>query len=143
MKRLLFCAIACAIAAVSTSCATSRPAQSPAALERWNVNHPQAASDLCRWVSNHPNAAPAFFEWDSNHPQKSQELVLWTLAHQNQGIDAFVAAHPGWNKFDWMSETHKPAANTFLGWIRLHPRAAQDLMGHPGGLRWAAHHSGC
>ena len=112
-------------------------------LSQWNAKHPEAARELCTWVSNHPEAANRFFEWESSHPERSREFVDWTIGHPAEGINAFVATHPGWSEWDWISETHHPAANAFMAWVRRHPRPAEDFVRHPAGERWAAQHLGC
>ncbi len=109
----------------------------------WNARHPEAARELCGWVQQHPDASAHFFEWDANHPERAREFVYWTVEHPAEGINVFVAAHPGWSEWDWISETHHPAANAFMAWVRRRPNAARDLVNHPAGERWAAHHFGC
>jgi hypothetical protein len=52
----------------------------------------------------------------------------------------FVVGHRNWEYFDKISESHRPAAEAFLAWARRHPEAAEDLVGHPGGLAWAGDH---
>jgi len=112
-------------------------------LERWNERHAAAAHELCGWVAAYPDASTHFFEWDAAHPERAREFVTWTIEHPAEGINAFVALHPGWTEWNWISETHHPAANAFMAWARKHPRAAEDLVHHPAGLRWAGHHFGC
>lgn len=112
-------------------------------MERWNQQHPEAAVELCTWVRNHPDASTHFFEWDSAHPERAREFVTWTINHPGEGINVFVALHGAWSEWNWISETHHPAANAFMLWARKHPRAAEDLVNHPAGLRWAGHHFGC
>jgi hypothetical protein len=119
------------------------PAPSAASIEQWNVNHPEAARDLCAWVRTHPDAAHQFFEWDAHHPDRSHEFVTWAITHPGENIDWFVQQHPGWQTFDVMTETHRPAANSFIVWCRRHPRAAEALMDHPRGLEWAGNHLAC
>jgi hypothetical protein len=111
-----------------------------AAIERWADNHPEAASDLGNWVKNHPQAARKFFEWDSTHPDRSKLFVIWAITHPVEEIDVFVEQHHGWQYFDEIMERHRPAAQTFIAWCRKHPRAAEALMNHPGGLQWAGNH---
>lgn len=113
-------------------------------MESWNARHPEAARELCTWVGAHPDASKHFFEWDATHPERARELVTWTIAHPPaEGINVFVGEHPAWTEWDWISEAHHPAANAFMAWCRRHPRAAEDLVNHPAGLRWAGHHFGC
>jgi hypothetical protein len=113
-------------------------------MENWNSRHPEAARELCNWVGTHPEAANHFFEWDASHPERAREFVTWTIAHPPaEGINVFVVEHRAWSEWDWISEQHHPAANAFMGWCRRHPRAAEDLVNHPAGLRWAGHHFGC
>jgi hypothetical protein len=112
----------------------------PPGIERWNVNHPEAATELGQWVKNHPEAAERFFEWDGRHPERSREFVTWTIGHPGENIDIFVKTHPGWPLFDVIMERHRPAADAFMAWSRRHPRAAETLMMHPRGLEWAGHH---
>ena len=111
-----------------------------ASIEQWSGNHPQASEELGGWVKAHPDAAARFFDWDAQHPERAHEFVTWTLYHPALGIDAFVALHPGWPQFDQIAQHHRPAANAFMAWCRRHPRAAEALMNHPGGLYWAGHH---
>jgi len=112
-------------------------------MANWNARHPDAARDLCVWVQNHPAASQHFFQWDSDHPERAREFVIWTAEHPGEGINAFVATHGAWSEWDWISETHHPAANAFMAWVRKHPNAARDLVNHPAGERWASHHFGC
>jgi hypothetical protein len=105
-------------------------------LEQWAQVHPQAARELGDWARTHPPAAQLFFQWDGQHPDRSQIFVLWTIEHPMQGIDAFVATHPGWPFFDQIMQTHRPAAELFMAWCRRHPPAAQALMSHPRALEW-------
>lgn len=91
-------------------------------------------------MRNHPQAAHDFFEWDGTHPERSREFVTWTIANPGTGIGAFVRLHPGWPLFDAIARNHRNAANTFMLWCRRHPRAAEALMLHPAGLRWAGEH---
>lgn len=116
---------------------------SPAGIEKWNANHPEAARELCAWAGNHPDAARRLFDWDAHHPDRAHDFVSWAITHPNEGIDAFVSSHPRWTDFDFISETHRPAANAFIAWCRRHPRAAEALMNHPGSLEWAARNGGC
>jgi hypothetical protein len=115
-------------------------AAEPAGLEHWNEKHKEAAVELGDWVKNHPEAAARFFEWDGNHPEKSKAFVTWAIERPRQDIDVFVRGHPGWPVFDVIMEKYRPAAETFLSWVRRHPRAAESLMAHPRGLEWAGHH---
>lgn len=139
MKRVL----AISISALLLSGCAAHTASSAGGLEQWNANHPEAARDLCVWAHNHPDAARRFFTWDGDHPGRTLEFVNWTLANPGRGIDGFVSTHPTWAGFDFMSETHHPAANAFMGWVRQHPEAAQRLMMHPRGLEWASAHAAC
>lgn len=124
-------------------CASSRPMEgsnAPVGIERWSENHPKASVELGEWVKRHPKAAAKFFEWDGTHPERSREFVTWTITHPRKSIDSFAVQHPGWPVFDQIMENHRPAAETFMAWCRRHPRAAEALMSHSGGLRWAGEH---
>ena len=112
----------------------------PPGLDMWSKNHPQASVELGTWVRNHPQAARLMFEWDGTHPARSKEFVTWTIMHPAQPIQSFITTHPGWPYFDQIAATHRPAANAFMAWCRRHPQAAETLMNHPGGLRWAGDH---
>lgn len=112
----------------------------PPGLDMWSKNHPQASVELGNWVRNHPQAARLFFEWDGTHPVRSREFVTWAIRHPVAPIQAFISTHPGWPLFDEIVASHRPAANTFMDWCRRHPQAAEALMFHPGGLRWAGEH---
>jgi hypothetical protein len=112
----------------------------PAGLETWQKRHPEASRELGDWVRAHPAAAERFFTWDGEHPERSKIFVTWTIAHPGLGIGAFVVEHRGWPVFDEIAERHRPAAEGFLAWTRRHPRAAEALMRHTGGLAWAGHH---
>jgi hypothetical protein len=125
--------------AVVAGCAHSPPPAS-ASIDRWADNHLQASQELGEWVRNHPDGAARFFEWDGHNPERSKEFVTWTLVHPSENIDAFVVTHRGWPVFDQIMERHRPAAETFMGWARRHPQAAESLMNHPRGLEWAGHH---
>jgi len=118
-------------------CAHSTPA---AVIEKWSDNHPEASRELGEWVKHHREAAHLFFEWDAQHTESAREFVTWAIAHPAQPLEAFTAMHPGWPVFDTITETHRPAAESFMGWCRRHPRAAEALMHHPRGLEWAGHH---
>jgi hypothetical protein len=136
ISMLVICGCA---ASVPPPSAISMPARE-AAIERWADNHPEAASDLGNWVKTHAQAARKFFEWDSTHPDRSKMFVTWAITHPGEGIDVFAAQHPGWQYFDEIMERHRPAAQSFIAWCRHHPRAAEALMSHPGGLQWAGNH---
>lgn len=123
-----------------SACASSPQERREASIERWSENHPAASQELGIWVRTHPQAAALFFEWDGHNPARSQEFVMWSIQHPAQPIDGFVATHPGWQYFDKIAETHRPAADAFMAWSRRHPQAAEALMHHPGGLDWAGHH---
>jgi hypothetical protein len=123
--------------------AAGPPPSAAAGIEQWNMNHPEAARDLCAWVQSHPDAAHQFFDWDGHHPERSHEFVSWAITHPGENIDWFVNQHPGWQGFDVMTESHRPAANAFIAWCRRHPRAAEALMSHPRGLEWAGNHLAC
>ena len=112
----------------------------PSGLDMWSKNHPEASRELGTWVRNHPEAARLFFEWDGTHPERSHEFVTWAIMNPGASIQAFISTHPGWPVFDTIVGSHRPAANTFMQWCRRHPRAAEALMSHPGGLRWAGDH---
>jgi hypothetical protein len=112
----------------------------PAGLDQWSRNHPQASRELGSWVQNHPDAARQMFEWDGTHPERSKEFVTWAIVNPGAPIQAFIETHRGWPLFDQIVATHRPAANAFLGWCRRHPPAAEALMSHSGGLRWAGEH---
>ena len=123
------------------ACAHSSPPPSgAAAIERWSENHPEASTELGEWVKAHRDAARLFFEWDGHHPARAKEFVTWTINHPAQPLEAFTLTHPGWETFDTITESHRPAAEAFMGWCRRHPRAAETLMNHPHGLEWAGHH---
>jgi hypothetical protein len=133
--------IAVLFAASLAACAHSSPPPSGAAvIERWADNHPEASHELGEWVQHHPAAARLFFEWDAEHPARSKEFVTWAINHPAKPLEAFTATHPGWAVFDTITETHRPAAEAFMGWCRRHPRAAEALMHHSRGLEWAGHH---
>jgi hypothetical protein len=112
----------------------------PPGLEQWSRNHPEASRELGLWVRNHPDAARKFFEWDSTHPARSKEFVTWSIMNRAQPIDTFIATHLNWQYFDEIAAHHRPAANAFMDWCRRHPEAAEALMNHSGGLRWAGDH---
>jgi hypothetical protein len=112
----------------------------PPGLDAWSKNHPEASRELGTWVRDHPEAARLFFEWDGTHPERSKEFVTWAITSPGAPIQAFISTHPGWPLFDRIVGSHRPAANAFLAWSRRHPRAAEALMNHPGGLRWAGDH---
>jgi hypothetical protein len=112
----------------------------PPGLDHWSKNHPQASAELGEWVRAHPQAARLMFEWDGTHPERAKAFVTWTIAHPAQPIETFTATHPGWPYFDQLSGTHRPAMDAFMAWCRRHPNAAETLVRHPGGLRWAGNH---
>lgn len=112
----------------------------PPGLDRWSKNHPEASRELGTWVRNHPEAARMFFEWDGTHPERSKEFVTWAIANPRRPIQAFISTHPGWPEFNRIAASHRPAANAFAAWCRRHPPAAEALMSHPAGLRWAGEH---
>ncbi len=112
----------------------------PPGLDVWSKNHPEASIELGNWVRNHPQAARLFFEWDGTHPVRSREFVTWAITHPAAPIQAFIEGHRGWPVFDRIVASHRPAANTFMDWCRRHSRAAEALMSHQGGLRWAGDH---
>lgn len=130
-------------AAGCASTASSHPKSAAASLETWNENHPEAARELCAWANAHPQAATRLFDWEGTHEARAHEFVDWAVVHPHQGLDTFVSEHPRWDEFDFVTETHRPAANAFIAWARRHPEAAQALMNHPGGLKWAARHQSC
>jgi hypothetical protein len=111
-----------------------------AAIEAWGDQHPDASRELAEWVREHSDAARVFFEWDGHHTERAHEFVTWTIANPEGGIDNFVASHLGWEYFDKIVESHKPAAEAFMAWARKHGPAAEALMSHPRGLEWAGHH---
>ena len=131
MKRMLV-----AVAALVPALALAEPP----GLDMWSKNHPQASVELGNWVRNHPDAARKMFEWDGTHPERSKAFVTWSIMHPAQPIETFIALHPDWPMFDQIVGTHRPAANAFMAWSRRHPQAAETLMNHPGGLRWAGEH---
>lgn len=112
----------------------------PGGLQYWEKTHPQAAQALGAWVRGHPQAASRFFEWDGAHPDRSKEFVTWAITHPRDNIDGFVMNHRGWQYFDAIMEQHRNASMAFIAWARQYGRAAEDLMNHPGGLRWAGDH---
>jgi hypothetical protein len=112
----------------------------PPGLDMWSKNHPQASRELGTWVRNHAHAARLFFEWDGTHPERSKEFVTWAIVNRGAPIQAFISTHPGWPVFDRIAADHRPAANAFMAWCRRHPNAAEALMVHSGGLRWAGDH---
>ncbi len=122
------------------ACASSPPPNRGGSIEQWAQNHPEASSELGVWVRNHPQAAALFFEWDGHHPERSHEFVTWTITHPAQPIESFTNTHRGWQYFDQIMESHRPAAEAFMGWCRRHGPAAETLMNHSGGLQWAGHH---
>jgi len=112
----------------------------PSGLDKWSRNHPEASRELGSWVRNHREAARLFFEWDGTHPERAKEFVSWAVVNRGAPIQAFISTHPGWPTFDRIVANHRSAANKFMSWCRRHPRAAESLMNHPGGLRWAGDH---
>ena len=112
----------------------------PRGLEAWQRHHPEASRELGDWVRAHPAAAERFFTWDGRHPARAKAFVTWAIAYPRLGIDAFVLEHRGWPIFDEIALHHRPGAEAFLAWTRRHPRAAEALMNHPGGLEWAGKH---
>ncbi len=131
MKKMLL-AVAVMLPAITLA--------APPGLDMWSKNHPHASRELGNWVRNHPEAARLMFEWDGTHPERSKEFVTWAITHPAAPIRAFISTHPGWPVFDRIVANHRPAANTFMGWCRRHPQAAEALMYHSGGLRWAGDH---
>ncbi len=127
-------------AALVAGCAASVAEQRKEAIEVWAGNHPEASQELGAWVGNHPEAAALFFEWDGHHSERAHQFVTWTISNPGAPIEAFTQTHPGWEYFDRINETHRPAAQAFMAWCRRHPAAAEALMSHPGGLTWAGHH---
>ncbi len=135
--KLLASALAASIVAVMLPASASAE---PPGLDMWSRNHPEASRELGNWVRNHPEAARMMFEWDGVHPERSKEFVTWAISRRGAPIQAFISTHRGWPTFDRIVSSHRPAANAFMGWCRRHPRAAEDLMYHSGGLRWAGDH---
>lgn len=128
------------LALVGTACARPMYAQASPGLEGWERNHPEASRDLGAWAREHRDAARKCFEWDAARPERSHAFVTWSIAHPNEGIRAFADTHRGWDRFDAIAREHQPALNAFMAWCRRHPKAAEALMSHPGGLAWAGHH---
>jgi hypothetical protein len=122
--------------------ATPQPAQGAKeeSLDIWSTNHPEASRDLGVWVQKHPEAAARFFKWDARHAGAAKAFVTWSIAHPGADMDEFAFSHREWDEFNWIMEHHHPAANAFMQWCRKHPRAAESLMNHPGGLDWAGRH---
>lgn len=141
--RYCFGIMLAALLTVGAAGCAHHPSKAEASIGRWNEHHPEAARDLCQWVGAYPDASRRLFEWESNHPERAHDFVTWAIHHPNQGVGAFVDAHPGWSNLDFLAETHRPGANAFLDWCRRHPRAAEALMNHPDGLQWASHHGSC
>lgn len=132
--------------AALSSLACARPlvaapvAPGPGGLEAWERHHPEASRELGAWVKAHPHAARKLFAWDAGHPERSREFVTWAITHPGEGVGLFAGTHRGWRTFDDLVLNHRPAANDFIAWCRRHPRAAEALMNHPGGLDWAGRH---
>jgi hypothetical protein len=132
--------LALAVAACGGGAPAGGGSPGATAIEVWGDHHPDASRELAEWVKEHPDAARIFFEWDGHHTERAHEFVTWTIGHPEAGIDNFVASHLGWEYFDKIVESHKPAAEAFMGWARKHGPAAEALMSHPRGLEWAGHH---
>ena len=112
----------------------------PVSLDQWEHTYPEASHALGEWVRSDPAAAHRFFEWDSEHPHRAEAFVTWAATHQEEHLDVFIAAHPGWQHWDYIVEHHRPAAEAMVVWVRHYPHAAEALMRHPSGLHWAGHH---
>ena len=106
-------------------------------LQRWTVGHHRAAGELGWWTRKHPAAARSLFLWEGTHRNGARTVVSWAFAHPHRGVDAFVARHRRWVRFDGLLMRHRRAADGFLVWSRRHPRPAAALMNHSGALRWA------
>jgi hypothetical protein len=110
------------------------PPPGPVPLEQWAQVHSGAARELGDWVRTHLVAARRFFDWDGHHPARSNEFVWWTIAHPMQGLEAFVATHPGWPFFNEIMQRYRPATDTFMAWCRHYPVVARnptDLPAEP------------
>jgi hypothetical protein len=106
----------------------------PPPLQVWAQNYGPAALELAAWVRQHPYAAAKLFIWAGHHPDRAKELVLWAITSPMQGVDAFMAMHPGWPGLNVIMQEHRSAATSFLFWMRRFPQAAATLMNHSRGL---------
>ena len=109
-------------------------------VEGWDRAHPEAARELGAWVREHPDAAEAFFEWDGSHSERAREFTTWAIRHPGENIDGFVLEHRNWEDFNRIMERHRPAAESFTVWARRNGQAAEALLDHPRGLKWAGDH---
>ncbi len=109
-------------------------------IETWATNHADAAKTLGAWVHENPEAATNIFGFDRHRPARSRALVLWAVRHPGDDIMVFAGKHPDWEWFGATMSKHRASADQFLAWARAHPQAAEELMGHPSGLRWVGDH---
>jgi hypothetical protein len=109
-------------------------------IETWATSHPDAAQALRTWVHENPEVAKSIFNWDAKKPARSRALVLWAIRHPVEDIMVFAGMHPGWEWFSATMSKYHVGADQFIAWARAHPKAAEELMGHPSGLRWVGDH---
>jgi hypothetical protein len=117
----------------------SLPDQGPP-IESWATTHTDAAQALRAWVHENPDAARNIFSFDTKRPARTKALVLWAVHHPSDDVMVFAGMHPGWEWFGATMSKYRAGADQFLAWARAHPQAAEELMGHPGGLRWVGDH---
>jgi hypothetical protein len=115
------------------------PDQGPP-IETWATSHPDAASALRTWVHENPEAARDIFSFDAKKPARSKALVLWAIHHPTDDIMVFAGMHPDWEWFSAAMSKYHLGADQFVAWTRAHPKAAEELLGHPRGLRWVGDH---
>ncbi len=109
-------------------------------LEKWEKNNPDASRELGKWVSKHKDAAHYIFEWDGSHHEKAEALVKWAVKHPSENLAKFHRQHKDWPELDEIEKTHKRAFEEFLIWCKNYTDAANALMEHPNGLKWAGDH---
>jgi hypothetical protein len=109
-------------------------------LDVWKQNHPQAAQALGAWVREHRDAARQLFSWGGRDTFDALELLKWAVANPGQGLAAFVPLHPDWKDLNELNHSQGTAMDAFLAWCRHFPAAADTLVHHEWGLRWAGQH---
>jgi hypothetical protein len=119
------------------------------AIKKWAHSHAEAAKDLDAWMKANGDAAALIVEWEGQHPKAAKKFVHFHIEHKDKGLADFESGHAAtakhkepemWVHFDKLMNDHKAAADSFIEWVRKHPKAAEDLMKHRQGLKWAGHH---
>ncbi len=117
--------------------ATSSP---PNPVELWTRINRQPAHELANWGRSNVRGMRLLTRWGSREPEAFRDFVLWTVRNPTEDLNAFQRSQVHGAMFDDIARDRPGNLQSFMGWCRRYPAAAESLVSDPAPLEWIGDH---